>query len=86
MAYHALPKFDPSARFLVTARLPVFNGVPLKPGEAMPPRPDSPGPRRVYVRQLRQLFDLRKVTMVEPPAGPPPKSQKEKPFHGRAKG
>ena len=86
MAYHALPKFDPSAQFLVTARLPVFNGVPLKPGEAMPSLPDSPGPRRVYVRQLRQLFDLRKVTMVDPPASPQIKTQKEKPTHGRAKG
>jgi hypothetical protein len=86
MAYHALPKFDPSAQFLVAARLPQFKVVPLNPGEAMPPLPDSPGPRRVYTRQLRQLFDLRKVTMVEPPARPSTKSQKEKPIHGRAKG
>jgi hypothetical protein len=85
MAYHALPKFDPSAQFLVTARLPVFNGATLKPGEAMPPLPDSPGPRRVYVRQLRQMYERRRITMIETPAIPPIKSQKEKPIHGRAK-
>ena len=84
MAYRTLPKFDPSARFLVTARLPVLNGVPMKPGEAMPPPPEAPGPRRMYLRQLRQLFDLRKIQQVESPA---PKStfRKEK-AHGRAKG
>ena len=83
MAYRALPKFDPSATFLATARLPVFNGVPMKPGETMPPPPEAPGPRRVYVRQLRQLFDLRRVEQVEATA-PTPK-RKEKAHHGRAK-
>ena len=83
MAYRALPKFDPSATFLATARLPVFNGVPMKPGEVMPPPPEAPGPRRVYVRQLRQLFDLRRVEQVEAPV-PTPK-RKEKAHHGRAK-
>ena len=43
MAYRTLPKFDPSARFLVTARLPVLNGVPMKPGEAMPEEPARRG-------------------------------------------
>ena len=84
MAYRALPKFDPSARFLVTARLPVLNGVPMKPGEAMQPPPAEPGQARLYLRQLRQLFELRKITMVEPSAIPQSKSRKEKP-HGRAK-
>ena len=55
MAYRSLPKFDPSARFLVNARLPVLNGVPMKPGEAMPPPPAEPGPARLYTRLLRQL-------------------------------
>ena len=82
MAYRALPKFDPSARFLATARLPVFKGVPMKPGEVMPPPPAEPGQARLYLRQLRQLFELRKVQQVEPPATP--KTRKEKP-HGRAK-
>jgi hypothetical protein len=85
MAYHALPKFDPSAQFLATARLPVFNGVPMAPGEAMAPPPDAPGPRRLYLRQLRQLFELRKITMAEPSANPQTKTRKEK-THGRAKG
>ena len=84
MAYRTLPKFDPSARFLVTARLPVLNGVPMKPGEAMPPPPAEPGPARLYTRLLRQLYELRKITMVEPSAQPP-KHRKEKPIHGRAK-
>ena len=47
MAYRSLPRFDPSASFLATARLPVFNGVRFKPGEAMPSPPDEPGPRRL---------------------------------------
>ncbi len=84
MAYRALPKFDPSARFLATARLPVFNGVPMQPGEAMPPPPAEPGPARLYTRLLRQLYELRKITMVEPSA-PTQKQRKEKPTHGRAK-
>ena len=87
MAYRSLPKFDPSARFLVTARLPVLNGVPMKPGEAMPPPPAEPGPTRLYTRLLRQLHDLRKITMVvEPSANPQTKPRKEKPTHGRSKG
>ncbi len=85
MAYRALPKFDPSATFLATARLPLFNGVQMQPGEAMPPPPEAPGPRRVYLRQLRQLFDLRKVQQVEAPANPKSNIRKEK-AHGRAKG
>ena len=84
MSYRSLPKFDPSATFLATARLPVFNGVSFKPGEAMPSLPDEPGPRRVYLRQLRQLFELRKVDQVEPSANSQAKNRKEKP-HGRAK-
>jgi hypothetical protein len=84
MPYRSLPKFDPSATFLATARLPVFNGVPFKPGEAMPSLPDEPGPRRVYLRQLRQLFELRKVDQVGPSANSQTKTRKEKP-HGRAK-
>ena len=84
MPYRSLPKFDPSATFLATARLPVFNGVPFQPGEAMPPLPDGPGPRRVYQRQLRQLFELRKVQMVDPSANPQTRQRKEKP-NGRAK-
>jgi hypothetical protein len=84
MPYRSLPKFDPSATFLATARLPVFNGVSFKPGEAMPSPPAEPGSRRVYLRQLRQLFDLRKVDQVEPAANPQIKTRKEKP-HGRAK-
>ncbi len=85
MAYRSLPKFDPSARFLVTARLPVLNGVAMKPGDALPPPPGEPGPARVYVRLLRQLYELRKITMVEPSAHTQ-KHRKEKPTHGRAKG
>ena len=86
MAYRSLPKFDPSARFLVTARLPVLNGVPMKPGEAMLPPPVEPGPARLYTRLLRQLYELRKITMVvEPSANPQTKPRKEKPTHGRAK-
>jgi hypothetical protein len=85
MAYRSLPKFDPSARFLVTARLPVLNGVPMKPGETMPTPPAEPGPARVYVRLLRQLFDLRKITMVDASANPQSKQRKEKTTHGRAK-
>ena len=85
MAYRTLPKFDPSARFLVTARLPVLNGVSMKPGEAMPPPPAEPGPARLYTRLLRQLYELRKITMVEPSAQTQ-KHRKEKPSHGRAKG
>ena len=87
MAYRTLPKFDPSARFLVTARLPVLNGVPMKPGEAMPPPPAEPGPTRLYTRLLRQLYELRKITMVvESSANPQTKHRKEKPTHGRSKG
>ena len=86
MGYKSLPKFDPSARFLVTARLPVLNGVAMKPGDALPPPPAEPGPARVYVRLLRQLFDLRKITMVaEPSAQAQNKHRKEKTTHGRAK-
>jgi hypothetical protein len=85
MAYRSLPKFDPSARFLVTARLPVLNGVPMKPGEAMPIPPAEPGPARVYVRLLRQLYELRKITMAEPSASLQSKQRKEKTTHGRAK-
>lgn len=86
MGYKSLPKFDPSARFLVTARLPVLNGVAMKPGDALPPPPAEPGPARVYVRLLRQLFDLRKITMVvEPSAQTQNKHRKEKTTHGRAK-
>ena len=84
MAYRALPKFDPSARFLATARLPVFKGIPMKPGEVMPPPPAEPGQARLYLRQLRQLFELRKITMVEPSANAQSKPRREKP-HGRAK-
>jgi hypothetical protein len=84
MAYRSLPKFDPSATFLATARLPVFNGVRFQPGEAMPSPPQEPGQRRVYLRQLRQLFDLRKVDQVEPSANSQTKNRKEK-VHGRAK-
>jgi hypothetical protein len=68
MGYKSLPKFDTSARFLVTARLPVLNGVPMKPGEAMPPVPVEPGAARVYLRLLRQLYELRRITMVDQPA------------------
>jgi hypothetical protein len=68
MAYRSLPKFDPSARFLVTARLPVLNGVAMKPGEALPPSPSEPGLARVYLRLLRQLYELRKITMVVEPS------------------
>ena len=86
MAYRSLPKFDPSATFLVTARLPVLNGVAMKAGEALPPLPTEPGPARVYVRLLRQLYDLRKVTMVaEPSAQLQSKHRKEK-SNGRTKG
>jgi hypothetical protein len=84
MAYRSLPKFDPSATFLATARLPAFNGVRFQPGEAMPSPPQEPGPRRVYLRQLRQLFELRKVDQVEPPVTPQIKNRKEK-LHGRTK-
>ena len=85
MAYRTLPKFDPSARFLVTARLPVLNGVPMKPGEAMPPPSAEPGPARLYTRLLRQLYELRKITMVEPSAQTQ-KHRKKKPTHGRSIG
>ena len=85
MAYRALPKFDPSATFLATARLPVYNGIPFRPGEALPPLPDDPGPRRAYVQDLRQMFDQRKVQQVEPSANPKSTNRKEK-AHGRAKG
>lgn len=83
MPYRSLPKFDPSATFLATVRLPVFNGVSFKPGEVMPSPPDEPGARRVYIRQLRQLFELRKVDQVEPSATLQRKNRKEK-THGRA--
>jgi hypothetical protein len=64
----------------------VLNGVAMKPGEALPPAPAEPGPARVYVRLLRQLYELRKVTMViEPSAQTLNKHRKEK-THGRAKG
>jgi hypothetical protein len=86
MAYHALPKFDPSAQFLTTARLPVFNGVAMTSGDAMPPLPDAPGPRRIYARQLRQLFELRKITMVEPSASTQQTKPRKEKAHGRAKG
>lgn len=86
MAYRSLPKFDPSARFLVTARLPVLNGIAMKPGDALPPPPAEPGPARVYVRLLRQLYDLRKITMAaEPSAQTHNKQRKEKTTYGRAK-
>ena len=86
MAYRSLPKFDPTARFLVTARLPVLNGVAMKPGEALPAPPGEPGPARVYVRLLRQLYELRKITMVvEPSAQTQNKQRKEKTTHGRTK-
>ena len=84
MAYRSLPRFDPSASFLATARMPVFNGVLFKPGEAMPSPPDEPGPRRLYLQRMRQLFETRKVDQVEPSASPQTKNRKEKP-HGRAK-
>ena len=87
MAYRSLPRFDPSATFLATARMPVFNGVRFQPGEAMPSPPQEPGSRRVYLRQLRQLFDLRKVEQVDPvgpSANPQFRNRKEK-THGRAK-
>jgi hypothetical protein len=86
MAYRSLPKFDPSAQFLVTARLPVLNGVPMKPGEDMPPPPAEPGPARLYTRLLRQLYELRKITMVVEPSAQTQKHRKEKTTHGRAKG
>jgi hypothetical protein len=86
MAYRSLPKFDPTARFFVTARLPVLNGVVMKAGEALPSPPGEPGPARVYVRLLRQLYELRKITMVvEPSAQTQNKQRKEKTTHGRAK-
>ena len=69
MGYKSLPKFDPSAQFLATARLPVLNGVPMKPGEAMQPVPVEPGAARVYMRLLRQLYELRRITMVHQPTG-----------------
>ena len=75
MAYRSLPKFDPTARFLVTARLPVLNGVPMKPGETVPPPPAEPGPARVYLRLLRQLYELRRITMVDQPAVPSVKTK-----------
>lgn len=83
MAYHSLPEFDPSAQFLATARLPIFNGQPMKPGEVLPPPPAQPGQARVYLRTVRQLFEMRKVEMVKPSAVPQSK-RKEKP-HGRVK-
>ena len=83
MGYKSLPKFDPSARFLVTARLPVLNGVPMKPGEAMPPTPVEPGAARVYLRLLRQLYELRRITMVDQPGVP---SVKTKPAGTAGKG
>ena len=85
MAYRALPKFDPSATFLATARLPVFNGVRMQPGEALPPPPDDPGLRRAYMQDVRQLFELRRVQQVDAPANPKATNRKEK-AHGRAKG
>ena len=83
MGYKSLPKFDPSARFLVTARLPVLNGVPMKPGDAMPPAPVEPGAARVYLRLLRQLYELRRITMVDQPGVP---SVKTKPAGTAGKG
>jgi hypothetical protein len=66
--------------------VPVLNGIAMKPGEALPPPPGEPGPARVYVRLLRQLYDLRKITMVvELSAQIQNKHRKEK-THGRAKG
>lgn len=85
MAYRSLPKFDPSARFLVTARLPVLNGVAMKPGDALPPPPAEPGPARVYVRLLRQLYELRKITMAGSSSNLQSKQRKEKTTYGRAK-
>ena len=85
MAYRSLPRFDPSARVLVTARLPVLNGVAMKPGAALPPPPSEPGPARVYVRLLRQLYDLRKITMVVEPSAQTQNKQPKEKTHGRAK-
>jgi len=48
------------------------------------PPPAEPGPARLYTRLLRQLYELRKITMVEPSAQTH-KHRKEKPTHGRAK-
>ena len=83
MAYRSLPRFDPSASYLATARLPVFNGAGMKPGEAMPHPPADPGEARKYQRTLRQLFELRKIEMV-PPSATPQTKRKEK-THGRSK-
>jgi len=83
MAYRSLPDFDPSAQFLFTARVPVFDGVPRTAGEIFPPPPPEPGAARLYWRRLKQLYEKRMVTMVVPSA-PPAKPRKEKP-HGRAK-
>jgi hypothetical protein len=65
--------------------MPVSNGVPMKPGEVMSPPPDDPGPRRLYLRQLRQLFELRKITMVEPAAIPERNLTRRNPSMGAQK-
>ena len=85
MAYHALPKFDPSAQYLFTPRVPVFNGVPRTAGEVFPLAPEDPGAARRHLLRLEQMYYKRLVTMVEPSANSQAKHRKDKP-HGRAKG
>ena len=77
MAYRSLPKFDPSARYLATARLGAFNGVRIPEGEPMPSVPVHAGEAVAYRRRLRQLYEARKIAVA-------PKTKKEK-ANGRAK-
>jgi hypothetical protein len=78
MAYRSLPKFDPSAHHIATARLPVFNGVRMKPGDALPPSPEDPGAARRHARTLRQLYELRKIVPAPVAHGPEPKKPASK--------
>lgn len=68
MAYrmHLRPKFDPSAKYVATNRLPVFNGVPMVAGDTMPLPPKDPAKRLKYLQDLRQLYDMRRIE-VKPP-------------------
>ena len=67
MSYRSLPKFDPSATFLATARLPVFNGVSFKPGEF--PSKDIP----VEIPKL--LLDGLPPELFDPPKPHPYKAE-----------
>lgn len=77
MAYHPLPRFDPSASYVATKPFILF-GVPMVAG--------SPIPAELPKRRVQQLYEVRKVT-IAPKAKPVipvlPTHQKEKVTRGR---